>query len=61
MKTKFYKNCDAAELTEVADILKNGGLVAIPMETVSALRQTPITEMLSRKCMRRRADRRITR
>lgn len=37
MKTKFYKNCDAAELTEVAEILKNGGLVAIPTETVYGL------------------------
>lgn len=37
MNTKFYKNCDTAELTEVAEILKNGGLVAIPTETVYGL------------------------
>lgn len=37
MNTKFYKNCDAAELSEVAEILKNGGLVAIPTETVYGL------------------------
>lgn len=37
MKTKFYKNCDTAELTEVAEILKNGGIAAIPTETVYGL------------------------
>ena len=37
MKTKFYKNCDVAELTEVAEILKNGGIAAIPTETVYGL------------------------
>ena len=37
MNTKFYKNCDASELTEAAEILKNGGLVAIPTETVYGL------------------------
>ena len=37
MNTKFYKNCDTAELAEVAEILKNGGLVAIPTETVYGL------------------------
>ena len=37
MKTKFYEKCDEAELSEVAEILKNGGLVAIPTETVYGL------------------------
>jgi L-threonylcarbamoyladenylate synthase len=37
LKTKFYKNCDIAELTEVAEILKNGGIAAIPTETVYGL------------------------
>lgn len=37
MNTKFYKNCDASELAEAAEILKNGGLVAIPTETVYGL------------------------
>lgn len=37
MKTKFYKSCDTAELTEVAEILKNGGIAAIPTETVYGL------------------------
>ena len=37
MNTKFYKNCDTSELTEAAEILKNGGLVAIPTETVYGL------------------------
>ncbi len=37
MKTKFYEKCDEAEISEVADILKNGGLVAIPTETVYGL------------------------
>lgn len=37
MKTKFYEKCDEKELLEVAEILKNGGLVAIPTETVYGL------------------------
>ena len=37
MKTKLYEKCDEAELLEVAEILKNGGLVAIPTETVYGL------------------------
>lgn len=37
MNTKFYQKCDSAELAEVAEILKNGGLVAIPTETVYGL------------------------
>lgn len=37
MKTKFYEKCDGNELSEAAEILKNGGLVAIPTETVYGL------------------------
>ncbi len=37
MNTKFYQKGDIAELTEAAEILKNGGLVAIPTETVYGL------------------------
>ena len=37
MKTKLYEKCDEKELLEVAEILKNGGLVAIPTETVYGL------------------------
>ncbi|MBQ8575454.1 MAG: threonylcarbamoyl-AMP synthase [Clostridia bacterium] len=37
MKTKFYEKCDEAELLEAAQILKKGGLVAIPTETVYGL------------------------
>ncbi len=37
MNTKFYQKCDEAELKEAAEILKNGGLVAIPTETVYGL------------------------
>ena len=37
MITKFYEKCDEAELLEVAQILKDGGLVAIPTETVYGL------------------------
>ena len=37
MITKFYKKCDENELLEAAQILKDGGLVAIPTETVYGL------------------------
>ena len=37
MNTKFYEKCDEKELLEAAEILKNGGLVAIPTETVYGL------------------------
>lgn len=37
MITKFYEKCDEAELLEAAQILKDGGLVAIPTETVYGL------------------------
>ncbi|MBR3835628.1 MAG: threonylcarbamoyl-AMP synthase [Clostridia bacterium] len=37
MKTKFYEKCDETELLEAAQILKDGGLVAIPTETVYGL------------------------
>ena len=37
MITKFYKKCDEKELLEAAQILKDGGLVAIPTETVYGL------------------------
>ena len=37
MITKFFKKCDEAELLESAQILKDGGLVAIPTETVYGL------------------------
>ncbi len=37
MNTKYFKKCDLSELTEAAEILKSGGLVAIPTETVYGL------------------------
>lgn len=37
MITKFYEKCDEKELLEAAQILKGGGLVAIPTETVYGL------------------------
>ncbi len=37
MITKFYEKCDENELLEAAQILKDGGLVAIPTETVYGL------------------------
>ena len=49
MKTKFYKNCDTAELTEVAEILKNGGIAAIPTETVYGLAANALDENAVKK------------
>ena len=37
MKTQFFETDDAAGIKTAAEILKNGGLVAMPTETVYGL------------------------
>lgn len=46
MKTKVFKISDAAspEIAEAAELIKNGGLVAIPTDTVYGLAADPMNE-----------------
>ena len=37
MTTKIFKPCCPKDYSEIAEILKNGGIVAIPSETVYGL------------------------
>lgn len=54
---KSYKS----SVNEAADILKNGGIVAIPTETVYGLAASALDENAVKRCLRQRADRRIIR
>ena len=63
MQTNLYQITpdDQPALAEIGALLRAGGLIGIPTETVYALPQTRLTGRLWQKFFRRRAARRIIR